>query len=139
MKTFFTFCVLLVSVSSFAQRFGTYEIETEGTYNPKSPVYEVWLKQESWVTMKFEENQEGLDKLIAESEYILDENDMMTADPESQDSVFGSDIEYGHKEQIHDSIQKGNSKVKVVYLLNGRRLQVSATKDGYEINILNPY
>lgn len=140
MKTLFTICVVLISMSAFAQKFGTYEIETEGTFNENTPVYEVWLRQESWVTMKFRQNPMGLKHLIEMGERILDANGMLDEDPTNQDSTIGSDVEDSDdNEQLHNSIQRGNSELRVVYLKDGRLLQFFATEDGYEINVLNPY
>ena len=140
MKNYFTLLVFLFVTTSYAQSFGAYQIDIEGTYSETDHHYEKWVRDEGSAMIEFQQTPMGLKHCRELVQRILSENKMLYKTATSDDSVIGSDVPNKENyEQLNSSIKKGNSELKVIWQRGSKLLQIFAVQDGYQINVIGAF
>ncbi|PZR19886.1 MAG: hypothetical protein DI539_12455 [Flavobacterium psychrophilum] len=145
MKIIYVAVLLFAGIFCKAQTFGATALDVKGNYNPSEQVTGQWLKKGSMdAVMVFSKTPNGVSDATTFVQRMLVENDMNFEEPDMYNSIEGKDVTNNNNnrnpETLHNSIQKGKSKINVAWKANdGSVVQLLLAKDAYEVIVMNAY
>ena len=143
MKSIYTALLVLSGVFCNAQTFGATALDVKGDYNASELITGQWLKKGNTdAVMVFAKTPNGVSEATTLVKRMLLENDLDIQEPDIYNSIEGKDVTNNNNNRNPDtmntSIQKGNSKINVVWKAkDGSMLQLLLAKSAYEVIVMN--
>lgn len=138
MKSFYTLLLLFFGMFCNAQTFGATALDVKGSSSQGTGK---WMKKGNLdAVMMFDKSAKGISDATALVQRMLVENGMSFEEPDMYNSIEGKDTGDKSPEALHNSIQKGNSKINLAWKAkDGSMVQLLLVKTAYEVIVMNAY